>query len=507
MLGSKWIEPPPSAWQGPPGPRVTTAAAGIDQATDRAPTEEPFLDLARRAARESFGPQAGRPFAIRYWNGFTEPGVGGSPPPFTIVVRSPGALRTALLPPSEVVVGEAFLRGDLGVEGSLEAAASLAGPLAERLSSPRRIVRLAALLLRLPSNPNGSVVGPLGWRPGPFSRRRSRPRDAAAVRHHYDVGNEFYQLWLDAERVYSCAYFVPGVRDIDAAQVAKLDYICRKLRLGPGERFLDVGCGWGALIRHAARYYGVEAVGITLSPAQAKLARRRIAEDGLGNRCRVDVRDYRDLPASALYHKAATVGMVEHVGRVGLQGYFETVFRRLRPGGLFLYHGIVDLERTRAMSLRIRALRWLWRKGQFLQRYVFPDGELPELAEVVRAAERVGFESRDLESLREHYVLTLRHWLKRLEARKPEAVAQIGETRFRIWRLYLAGSAHAFATGRIGVVQLLLSKPSVEGSSDLPRTRHDLYAGAPGPRTYERIAPQPGVSSVRDIIDGAPRMG
>lgn len=496
MFESKCNDTQRSAWRGPPGPRMTIPAAGIGQATHRETTGEPFLDLARRVARESFGPQAERPFAIRYWNGVTEPGVGGSPPPFTLLVRGPGALRAALLPPSELALAEAFLRGDLGLEGSLEAAASLTGRLAERLSSPSRIVRLAALLLRLPSNPNGSVVPPLCWRPGPLSRRHCRPRDAAAVRHHYDVGNEFYQLWLDAQSVYSCAYFARGVRDIDAAQAAKLDYICRKLRLRPGERFLDVGCGWGALIRYAARHYGVEAVGITLSPAQAELARRRIAEDGLGNRCRVDVRDYRDLPASPLYHKAATVGMVEHVGRVGLRRYFETVFGRLRPGGLFLYHGIVDLEGTQAMSLRIRARRWLWRKGQFLQRYVFPDGELPELADVVRAAEQVGFESRDLESLREHYVLTLRHWLKRLQAREPEAVVQIGETRVRIWRLYLAASAHAFATGRIGVVQLLLSKPSVEPSSDLPLTRHDLYVDAPGPRTYERIAPHLEVSSV-----------
>lgn len=484
---------------------MTTPAAGIEQATHREASEEPFLDLARRVARESFGSQGERPFAIRYWNGFTESGMGGSPPPFTLFVRGPGALRAALLPPSEVALGKAFLRGDLGLEGSLEAGASIAGRLAERLSSPRRMVRLAALLLRLPSNPNTTVVERLSWHPGPLSRRHGRPRDAAAVRHHYDLGNEFYQLWLDAQSVYSCGYFPPGVGDIDAAQVAKLDYICRKLRLHPGERFLDIGCGWGALIRHAARHYGVEAVGITLSPAQAKLARRRIAEEGLVNRCRVDVRDYRDLPASPVYHKAATVGMVEHVGRTGLQRYFDTVLSRLRPGGLFLYHGIVDLEGIRAMSLRIRARRWLWRKGQFLQRYVFPDGELPELADVVRTAELAGFESRDLESLREHYVLTLRQWLKRLEARKREAVAQIGETRFRIWRLYLAGSAHVFATGRIGIVQLLLSKPLLEGSAGLPLTRQDLYLNAPGPRTSERIAPQLGVSSVRDIIDGAPR--
>jgi cyclopropane-fatty-acyl-phospholipid synthase len=321
-----------------------------------------------------------------------------------------------------------------------------------------------------------------------LGRRHSRKRDAAAIRHHYDVGNDFYQLWLDAQAVYSCAYFAPGVQDIDAAQDAKLDYICRKLRLHPGERFLDIGCGWGALIRHAARRYHVEAVGITLSPSQAELARRRIAEDGLADCCRVEVRDYRDLPDRPLYDKVASVGMVEHVGRARLPRYFETVLRVLRPGGQLLNHGIIDLEEARSVSIRVRARRWLWREGQFFHRYVFPDGELPSLAEVVSAAEQVGFESRDLESLREHYVLTLRQWLKRLEAREHEAVALVGETTYRVWRLYLAASAHAFAAGRIGVVQLLLAKPRLGTGSEVPLTRDDLYAPAAA-TVAEALAP------------------
>jgi len=188
------------------------------------------------------------------------------------------------------------------------------------------------------------------------------------------VGNEFYQLWLDSQTIYSCAYFAPGAEpeDLDGAQVAKLDDICRKLRLRPGERLLDIGCGWGALIQHAVRRYGVETLGITLSPAQAELASRRIAKDGLGARCRVELRDYRDLPHRPVFDKIASAGMFEHVGRAALPEYFATACGALRPGGLFLNHGIIDLELARPRSLRTRLRQWLWREGRFLQRYVFP---------------------------------------------------------------------------------------------------------------------------------------
>jgi cyclopropane-fatty-acyl-phospholipid synthase len=229
------------------------------------------------------------------------------------------------------------------------------------------------------------------------------------------------------------------------------------------------------LIRHAARRYGADAVGITLSPAQAAVAGGRIAADGSGASCRVEIRDYRDLPRAASYHKAASIGMVEHVGRARLRSYFDAVFQVLRPDGAFLYHGIVDLAGAHHMSLTTRIQRLLWREGQFLHRYVFPDGELPRLADIVRAAEQAGFEARDLESLREHYVVTLRHWLRRLNAREREARALVGETTVRVWQLYLAASAHAFAAGRIGVVQLLLTKPGLQFQTDAPRTRHHLY--------------------------------
>ncbi len=431
-------------------------------------------ELARRVTREVFGPPSQRPFAIRYWDGSWEYGASSASEPFTLVIRHPGALRAMLLPPSELALGEAFLRDDIDFEGNLEAAAPVARMVADRLCSPRRLFRLARLLLQLPSVER--VVAPPMRRGGrSWGRRHSRRRDGAAIRHHYDVGNEFYQLWLDSQTVYSCGYFASGTEDLDAAQAAKLDYICRKLRLRPGERLLDIGCGWGALIRHAVRRYGVEAVGITASPAQAELASRRIAEDGLGDRCQVELRDYRDLPDRPVFDKVASVGMFEHVGRASLPDYFATAGRLLRPGGLFLNHGIIDLQLARPRGLQTRCRQWLWREGRFLQRYVFPNGELVPLAEVIGAAEQAGLETRDVESLREHYVLTLRHWVRRLEAQEDEAVALVGEATFRVWRLYLAASASAFAQGRIGVVQLLLSKAPVGMGDTVPLTRHDLY--------------------------------
>jgi cyclopropane-fatty-acyl-phospholipid synthase len=436
---------------------------------------ERLIDLARRVTSEVFGPPGRRPLGIRYWNGQWEPGAGESADAFTLVLRHPGALRKMLLPPSELAFGEAYLHGDIDLEGNLEATAPVAQLVVERLSSPRRLLRLTHLLLRLPTG-----EGPLArFRRGPRARgrRHSRSRDAAAIRHHYDVGNGFYRLWLDSETVYSCGYFAPGVEedDLDAAQVAKLDYICRKLRLRPGERLLDIGCGWGALVRHAARRYGVEAVGITLSPAQVEVARERIAGDRLGDRCRVELRDYRDLPDSPAFDKVVSVGMFEHVGRRRLPEYFSTAWRVLRPGGLFLNHGIIDLEFAHPRSLGTRLRSRLWRQGSFLRRNVFPDGELVPLARVVKAAEHAGFETRDVESLREHYVVTLRNWARRLNARSAEAIALVGERTFRVWRLYLAASAAAFADGRIGLVQLLLSKAPVRAVSVVPLTRHDLY--------------------------------
>jgi cyclopropane-fatty-acyl-phospholipid synthase len=295
------------------------------------------------------------------------------------------------------------------------------------------------------------------------------------VRSHYDVGNDFYALWLDWRMVYSCAYFKTGAETLEEAQEAKLELICRKLRLTPGETLLDIGCGWGGLVMYAAEHYGVNALGITLSVPQAELARQRIRESGLGGRCRVEVLDYRDVPPKEKFDKIVSVGMFEHVGRKNLPLYFEQTLRHLAPGGLFLNHGIVDLAAARPTGAASRLAEKMWRSGSFIEKYVFPDGELVAPGDVIRFAEGAGFETRDVESLREHYALTLRHWVRRLESRHDEAARMVGEATYRVWRLYMAGVAHGFASGTLGIVQTLFSKPREDGSTALPWTRADLY--------------------------------
>ncbi len=484
------------AVRGDPGPvpgsgrtlRISGSACEPDaqppgrQPSSPASRESRELQCARAVVAELFGDSHSRNFGVRYWDGYAEPGRQVTMP-FTLVLRRSGALRRMLLPPSELALGDAFVRGDFDIEGNLEAAAALGSVIAGSLRSPRRLARVARLLLQLRYHDRESHAKAPERRSAHsyVGRRHTRHRDAEAIRFHYDVGNDFYALWLDAQRVYSCAYFPRGVEDIDAAQFAKLEHICRKLRLRPGERLLDIGCGWGALVRHATAHYGVEAVGITLSPAQAEYARQRIAADGLAARCRVEIRDYRDLPRDATFDKVVSVGMFEHVGPAQLPTYFGAAFRITAPGGLFLNHGIVSLEDARSRSLSERLGRRLWRQGEFMDRHVFPDGELVTLSDAIRTAEAAGFETRDAESLREHYARTLLQWVQRLEERRAEAVAIVGDATYRVWRLYMAVSAHAFTVGRIGLVQTLLAKPDAAGRCCLPPTREDVYSGRTRP--------------------------
>ena len=443
------------------------------------------LQVAQRIIAELFGAPRDRAFTVRYWDGTEEPAGERHRSRFTLVIRRPATLRRMLLPPTETRLSEAFLRDDFDIEGDMEAAAELGVPLAERLRSPRRLLRLATLLIRLPRNDTESINASMsgfkaaawrGWRRIMAGRRHAKERDALAIKRHYDVGNEFYALWLDENRAYSCAYFPTGKEDLAEAQQAKFDLICRKLRLRPGERLLDIGCGWGGLIRYAAGRYNVTSLGITLSQAQAALAREHIRRDGLSDRCAVEVRDYRDLPNDVTFDKVVSVGMFEHVGAAQLKTYFAAAQRLTRPGGLFLNHGIITLDDARDREAATCPPRRLLGAGRFIDRYVFPDGELVTLATAIAAGEAAGFETRDVESLREHYTETLRHWVRRLEQRSNEARAAAGEATFRIWRLYMAASAHAFRTARIGVVQILLARPTADGKSCHPRTRADLYA-------------------------------
>jgi cyclopropane-fatty-acyl-phospholipid synthase len=272
--------------------------------------------------------------------------------------------------------------------------------------------------------------------------------------------------------VYSCAYFQSLDDDIDAAQEQKLDYICRKLRLRAGQRLLDIGCGWGALVIHAAKYFGVRAEGITLSQPQAEWARERIAEAGLGNAARIDLRDYREITVSGshIYDAIVSVGMAEHVGRERLPDYFAAAHQALKPGGVFLNQAIGEGIAPRPNN----------RDGSFIEQYVFPDGDIPPLPVMLAAAESAGFEIRDVENLRQHYGLTLRHWLRRLEACHNEALRFVDEATYRVWRLYIAGSAHGFRSGHIAVYQTLLAKLDRSGQTNLPLRRDDWYTREPG---------------------------
>jgi cyclopropane-fatty-acyl-phospholipid synthase len=296
-------------------------------------------------------------------------------------------------------------------------------------------------------------------------QRRSSSRNIA---HHYDVSNAFYRLWLDAQMVYSCAYFTAEDSTLDEAQAAKLDHICRKLRLQPGEQFLDIGCGWGALLFRAAEHYGVQATGITLSKNQFDHVSEEIAARGLAGRVRVELRDYLDLPEEVLYDKIASIGMFEHVGLARFPKYFGKIYRILKPGGFVLNHGITH-NPLGAPSLGSGI-------GDFVEEYVFPGGELAHVSKVIEGVAAQGLEVIDAEALREHYAKTLWNWCERLEANADAARTEVGEEKYRVWRIYLAGSAHGFDHGWLSLWQLLAGKPLPDGRLPHPLTREYMYA-------------------------------
>jgi len=380
-------------------------------------------------------------------------------PRFTLVLKRPVTLRALFSSPSELTLGEAYIYDDFDIQGDIEAAFDLADYLLTHERGAGESLDLSARLEKLPENdrPRGDL------RLVEFGGKvHTKDRDRQVISYHYDMPAEFYALWLDERMMYSCAYFSKPDEGLDSAQERKLDYICRKLRLRPGERLLDIGCGFAGLIMHAVAHYGVHAVGITLSVRQAEVARQRLREAGLNDRCRVEVSDYRDIDHELQYDKIVSVGMFEHVGEAHLPEYFSRAWDLLRPGGVFLNHGI-------SYSATYR------RRGpSFSDRYVFPDGDLVPISASLRAAELSGFELRDVESLREHYALTLHHWVQRLEAHQEEARRITDDITYRIWRLYMAGSAHGFRTGRLNIYQVLLSKP-LHGHSGLPLTRADWY--------------------------------
>ncbi len=443
--------------------------------TQHALQQDPTEDRARTAARfflEWLFALTGRSdYAVRLWDGTTLTGASGEAP-FTLVLSHAGALRRMFRPPLDLSLGEAFIYGDFDIEGDIHAAIAWSDGFSGRSLKAGDLATMARMVAKLP---RGRARRVNGRGPARLSgERHSLERDRAAIAYHYDVGNDFYALWLDRAMIYSCAYFKTGKEDLDTAQRQKLDLICRKLRLRPGEKLLDIGCGWGGLVIHAVEKYGVTAVGVTLSEQQVALGRERLAAAGLEGRAEIKLQDYREL-SDATFDKIVSVGMFEHVGRDHLPEYFSHVFRLLKPGGLFLNHGISRRAAQAAGRRDTWLKRFLLGSGEFQQRYVFPDGELVPVSEAGLVAERAGFEVRDVENLREHYALTLRHWVRRLEEHRQQAVAATDETTYRIWRLYMAASVRGFESGNINVNQMLLAKLD-GGRSHLPLTREDLYA-------------------------------
>ncbi len=382
------------------------------------------------------------PLAITLWNGMRLTPT--DEPQVNLTVRSPKVLAS-LVRPTMGKLARYYVEEDLDVEGEA-----------------RQVIRISEALSGVAEAPYGSSARLRKW------IGHSRLFDSKAIRHHYDVSDDFFGLWLDRRRVYSCAYFKHGDETLELAQEQKLDHICRKLALRPDERFLDIGCGWGALVMWAAEHYKVRATGITLSQNQYDYACKRIAEQGLQDVCEVKLVDYRDVSEDQPYDKIASVGMFEHVGRKNLGPYFGKIFRLLRPGGLVLNHGItLNSVGDEELGSDI---------GSFIDEYVFPGGELSHISRVLEQMSLQGLESWDVESLRPHYARTLWHWVGRLETGREAALAAVGEKAYRVWRIYMAGSAHAFERGWMSVYQVLAGRQDSTGRLGLPSTRDYIYA-------------------------------
>ncbi|XAS65702.1 class I SAM-dependent methyltransferase [Micrococcaceae bacterium Sec5.8] len=399
------------------------------------------------------------PLRLRAWDG-SEAGPAGAP---VIEFRSRRALRRMLFSPGQLGLSRAYVAGDVDAPGDIFAsfsALSATGKFAEPGPFRRPTVRDIGIILK-----NAALTGALGPNPAPppeeartvrAGRRHTRTRDAAAISHHYDVGNDFYALVLGPSLVYSCAVWEAEGTGLEVAQDAKLSLVCRKLGLQPGMRVLDVGCGWGSLALHAAQNYGADVVGVTLSAEQAAMAGKRVAEAGLTDRVTIRVQDYRDIEDGP-FDAISSIGMSEHVGKEQTPAYVAKLHGLLRPGGRLLNHAIS------------------WNAGptapdpdSFIPRYVFPDGEMLPLADMIDALESGGLEVLDVEALRRHYALTLRAWVHNLEDHWSDAVLLAGEGRARVWRLYMAASALGFEAGITGVNQILVQRP---GGAEPPLRR------------------------------------
>jgi cyclopropane-fatty-acyl-phospholipid synthase len=422
------------------------------------PAAGPVLAILDRLC-EGYAP---RDFAVRLVDETIVDADAGQPVRFTFILRHPGALREMIWPFNKASVGEAYIFDDIDVEGDIEAFLGLMRHWARRREELSAVEKIGLLrqILGLPrqARPRSERWARLS------GGRRTLARDRQAVQYHYDgPPSDFFAIFLDRHMQYSCGYFADPDDSIDAAQEQKLDYICRKLDLKAGERLIDFGCGWGGLIAFAARNYGVRTLGVSVSQKQIEWCNREIDAHGLRGRCRVEYMDYRTVPETEPFDKAVSVGFIEHVGEKMFPTFFGKVHRLLRPGGLYLHHGITFRPFTPFPPWRAFALK-----------YVFPDGELVPITNTVDHMAGAGFEVRDVENLREHYALTLRRWLRRLEERHADAVRLADEVTYRIHRIYFAGAIHGFRTGIYNLYQTLVVKSAGDVSA-LPLTRAAWY--------------------------------
>lgn len=396
-------------------------------------------------------------FVIHLWND-SKLRIGNDFAEFTLKIKDASVLRDLILFRDPIRLAEAYFDGSIEVDGDFNAALGLRHYL-EQLKLPlSKKLSLALKVLLLNKHPSSQPIK--------FARDGELPRQNSkdSIAFHYDISNEFYQLWLDKRMIYSCAYFEHPLQSLEQAQCNKLDYICRKLRLQAGEHFLDIGCGWGALACWAAKHYGVRAHGITLSQSQYEHACAEVIKQNLQGQVTIELRDYRELARSAAYDKISSIGMFEHVGIKNLPTYFSIVNHLLKPNGLFLNHGITTDESGWGHCVSSR----------FINRHVFPDGELETVSVIQSLMEDAKFEISDVEGLRPHYALTLRHWVHRLEQHYEDAVNLVGERNYRIWRLYMTGCALQFEQGQTGIYQILAVRKN-NSFSPLPLTRRDLY--------------------------------
>ena len=428
----------------------------------------------KRAARElaeRLAPLVRLPFSLELWDGSRVALGSATESPLAIRIESAGVLGALLRRPTPETLLREYATGGVDLVGGpiLEFMAAL-----DARNGPRRKLRdvglgralRSALPLLLTPRPSARLAH--GFRGDATGRRQARRRNQDFIRFHYDVSNAFYSLFLGEEMQYSCGYFTDWDNGLDQAQLDKLEMICRKLRLAPGERLLDVGCGWGGLVCYAAQKYGVQAHGVTLSQAQAEYARDKAERLGLSDRVRIDLVDYSELDGS--YDKIASIGMFEHVGLANFPRYFGTLARLLRDRGILLNHGIASRSKpTRRRQRRISP------EKRLLQKYIFPGSELTSVGHTLQAMEHAGFEVHDVEGWREHYARTARAWCERLSQRREEGIELVGRERYRLWLAYLAGVTRGFSNGSMLIFQAVATRHRGHGPSGLPPTRGALY--------------------------------